>query len=284
MKILYIVGRGRSGSTVLSYILGQHPEILNVGELKNYKYYFESAKEKNRETVDRFKLLDHPLWIEVRKELLNEVGTEFPDLKVKDQYLFEKYNKVIFESISGQSKCDVLIDASKKFERLKQLLRWQRNDIYVIHMIRDPRAYVNSCVKRQAKPLRYFMGVPTKIFDWNLKNIYLLLFFKCRAKNVLRVYYESFTSNPESEINKILNFVGINSNVALDKMYSPLQPSFSGNVKFHSGESKSTIKEDTQYFNDIDKNQWFWLTLFSYPANFFFGYPFNRPPQSNNNS
>ena len=34
MKIIYLLGRGRSGSTLISHVLGSQKDILNVGELK----------------------------------------------------------------------------------------------------------------------------------------------------------------------------------------------------------------------------------------------------------
>ena len=36
IRVLYIMGAGHSGSTVLDIILGNHPDILSVGELSNF--------------------------------------------------------------------------------------------------------------------------------------------------------------------------------------------------------------------------------------------------------
>jgi hypothetical protein len=44
MKVLYIAGSGRCGSTVLSQLLGEIEEFVNIGELR---YLFNTQMRRN---------------------------------------------------------------------------------------------------------------------------------------------------------------------------------------------------------------------------------------------
>ena len=55
IKVLYIVGGGHSGSTILSLILGTSPEVHAAGEIKFYNEH---------------KILDHPLWSYIKNDCM----------------------------------------------------------------------------------------------------------------------------------------------------------------------------------------------------------------------
>lgn len=49
-KVIYIIGDRRSGSTLLDYLLGSHPDAVSVGELNSlHNHFFEKGIGKSRE-------------------------------------------------------------------------------------------------------------------------------------------------------------------------------------------------------------------------------------------
>ena len=66
MKIIYLLGRGRSGSTLISHVLGSQKDILNVGELKNF-WEYHCREDKKGRSARWFKIRKSPLLDQSKK-------------------------------------------------------------------------------------------------------------------------------------------------------------------------------------------------------------------------
>lgn len=273
-KILYFVGRGRSGSTLMGQVLGLQPGVVNTGELKNFREYHLTMDRKQRICADGQVLNTHPFWLKVRTALKENSSEEFPDLKASNQEIFNRNNEAIFQAIRESSGAEIIVDISKKYDRLQQLLRWKNISIFVIHLVRDPRAYVYSTTKRTKKPIERWLGIPRKIFDWNFKNIYLWIYISLKSKNHMTVRYEDFCREPEHTISQILQFAGSgNEQVIIDSERTE-NPAFSGNMRFFR--NTGGIKFDDSYLKNMSAKDWLLNTVFSFPGNLIFGYPLSR--------
>lgn len=276
MKIIYLLGRGRSGSTLLSFLLGSQKNILNVGELKNFWEYHCREDKMGGICSDGIKLNNHPFWTEIRNELKNQLDEEFPNLKAENKTDFQKNNTAMFDAIFRVSGEKYIVDASKKFERLKKLLKFNKN-IYTIHVVRDPRAYANSIIKYNKRRIEVErkkpVNVSSKVFIWGLYNLYIKFYFKIRRVKHITVSYEDLVDNPQKNLHKILNFVGYQNNTTIN--FSKNQPVFCGNFWFL--ESKETkIKKDELYKKSLTKKQFLYFTMLSFPVLLFYGYPLKR--------
>lgn len=274
MKIIYLLGRGRSGSTLISFLLGSQKNILNVGELKNFWEYHCREDKMGGKCSDGIKLDNHPFWTKIRKELKKQLYDEFPNLKAEINTDFKKNNRAMFDAIFRVSGERYIVDASKKFKRLKGLLKFNSN-IFTIHIIRDPRAYAYSILKYNKRVIEE-NNTPTnvsfKVITWAIYNLYVKFYLKIKKVKHITIRYEDFVKNPQKNLDEIGNFVGFESN---SLSISKNQPVFCGNIWFL--ESKDTkIKKDELYKKSLTKKQWLYFTMLSFPSLLFYGYPLKR--------
>ena len=276
MKIIYLLGRGRSGSTLISHVLGSQKDILNVGELKNFWEYHCREDKKGRRCSDGLKLENHPFWIKVRNELKRKINNEFPNLKSKNNFEFHNNNSEMFKAINKISRNEFIVDASKKFYRLKRLLKINKN-IYTLHIIRDPRAYAFSIMKYNKRALTNNIkpqNVYLKVIRWSIYNFYVKLYLKITGVRHLTIIYEDFVDKPKDILLRIFKFIGKN-NKGVSLSFSESQPVFSGNVWFFEAK-KNKIFKDELYKTLLTKKQWIIYTILSFPILLFYGYPLSK--------
>jgi hypothetical protein len=173
----YILAASHSGSTLLAMLLGSHPDILTVGELKitpsslgNINQYRCSCKKA---------ILECNFWQEVRKgmvlkgiefdiadsrtdfgsngsnytqrlskamhrgillEMIRDVGLWFSPTWHKHYQQTQKRNVALMETVLNISGGKVIIDSSKTAVRLKYLLKNRDINIKIIRLIRDGRS------------------------------------------------------------------------------------------------------------------------------------------------
>ena len=70
-SVVYIVGYGRSGSTILDIILGQHADIFSAGELRNLT---TRAWQGNEYCSCQSSLQSCPFWSEVMALWFSDIG------------------------------------------------------------------------------------------------------------------------------------------------------------------------------------------------------------------
>ena len=240
MNILYIMGRGHNGSTVLDLILGNHAKIQSVGELNSGL----------RRGVDEVCACGNNLakceyWALIRtrfEEHYPEVGNagyakmlkyldnfyRMPQILtycllprwVDTQYL--PMTRFLFQAIADSGKSNIVVDSSKEFSRGAFLLSRFPNEAKVIYLVRDGRAILWSYLKRWRKTGTFdFMRKKRKVkFVWPCMMLLIATFVVTEMLaqtlkvfyrgRILTVRYEDVCSSPSEELARIGDFVGIN--------------------------------------------------------------------------
>lgn len=179
IRLTYILSASHSGSTLLAMLLGAHPEVCTVGELK----------ATSLGDVDRYRcscgalIRECSFWARVSRSMaqkgisfdITNAGTSFrsggsrytrrllrplhrgPLLeRVRDAALFlsrswrttlpeiQRRNATLVATICGVSGSRIAVDSSKVALRLKYLLRIPGLDVRVIRLIRDGRGVALS--------------------------------------------------------------------------------------------------------------------------------------------
>jgi hypothetical protein len=181
-RLVYILAASHSGSTLLAILLGSHPEICTVGELKA-----TSMGDVDRYLCScRARIKECPFWSTVSGDMsergfdfdITNAGTDLafgagpyvqrllrslhrgPMLEfVRDAALglspgwrsslsrFQERNSALAETVCARTGKEVIVDSSKVGVRLKYLLRNPALDVKVVRLIRDGRgvalAYVD---------------------------------------------------------------------------------------------------------------------------------------------
>jgi len=150
--IVYILGAGRSGSTLLGIILGSLPETFFAGELFAWSHFSGVPISDRRDVTEFWKLVKHKipndpihltddyyLHLERWSALFH---THFwKDSKLREHHAF--HNRLLFRSIQMVTGATTIIDSSHFPLRAMAL----RNDgilLKVIYLVRDPRDVIRS--------------------------------------------------------------------------------------------------------------------------------------------
>jgi hypothetical protein len=214
--LLYILGSGRCGSTLLDLLLNGHSEILALGELTTLNKQFKPLLTSDR-MVQKFNQSYMPFWQEVKRRFESVPGLSFEQVNLShpswktialwraaDFERWGKPNEILLSCIHELSGARILTDASKFSQRLYLLHRSGLFNIKVIHLVRDGRAVTNSYIQRYAS----FAGGLRLWITTALSSFYLRHKFK--RTDWLQVRYEEFVTKPEDMLKDICTFLGAN--------------------------------------------------------------------------
>ena len=207
---VFIIGSGRSGTTLLRTILNNHPDIIIPPETFGF-----------RNGLIKFKCLQHLPWNILAERVINtyEGGKEFFLWEIN---LNEVYEKAKILDNNNRSLADLIHlifhgylnakDPSAKIWGDKTPL----NTFYLdwvyktfpkakfINMIRDGRDVVSSLIKAKLTNVR------NGCLRWNLAiNNSQYFQSKIDSNQFLNIYYENLVTDPNRTVNSICNFLNI---------------------------------------------------------------------------
>lgn len=218
-KIIYIIGSGRSGTTLLDILLGNEEGIFSGGELTRYALRqgvptgFNNNPERTkfwRGFTDKFA---ENINFDVTEALINDF--EYYNVKGVNKLLSPKRNKAryreycafltsFFEYLFGQIEEDVIVDSSKYPKRAINLSKClDQYDLCYIYIKRNPAGVVKSFAKTD-------VYIPPK--NWLNANIYYfvsnilctLTVNRLKKKHkVVTVKYEDLVAYPAETLDKI---------------------------------------------------------------------------------
>ncbi len=233
-KILYILGGGHSGSTLLDLILGSCDEVFSGGELFYYDYYKDYRTlpwtlKRGRICTCGKGFDDCPIWekvnfpdenniicdrpigqsVRIAANLLNPWSSRagFPVVTGKNSDLYRKIQKVANDQHDG---IEFIVDSSKDPRRLYELVidpKIPNEDISVIHLVRDVRGYVNSYQKTtRSRPPR---SAVVSAFEWLVINVFSELVVRRFRLRSIQVSYDEFTSDFSHSLERLSDFLNI---------------------------------------------------------------------------
>ena len=231
IKVLYFMGEGRSGGTILAKLLDQADDIFSAGEVR--KFWQTWLDETHQCSCTQ-----HPstcaVWGAVYKEAFGE--GEAPDIEAMHRiaqnhlrnYQFPRFllastrhqlkhnldayldnTQKIYQAIQTVTGVDVILDSTRFLTHGAVLGHWLDDiDIYIVHLVRDPRAVAYSWTTKRHDQSKRYPPIWTAL-RWNIWNIGTHLL--ARDKNTfkyMRLHYEDLTQNPQQSTARILEFVG----------------------------------------------------------------------------
>jgi hypothetical protein len=243
IKVLYIGGLGRSGSTLLDRMIGQLPGFFSSGEIRDL---WQRGLRENRLCGCGTAFRDCPFWSRVGHEafggwdqvdplailaLARSVDRHryMPLLASKGpagyERRLERYASVLsrlYRAIHTVSGGAVIVDSSKDPSTAYMLRRLPDMDLRVVHLLRDPRGVAYSWTKLVARPdvvgrtVYMYRFAPSQIgFRWVGRN----LLFEVLARmgiSTMRVRYETLVESPRAELERILSWYGVPAGADLD--------------------------------------------------------------------
>lgn len=236
VKIIYILGWGHSGSTLLDLVIGSSPNVMSLGEIIFFNYY--------RDRIRHHKVLrpfdctcgqpfhDCPFW----SRLLALPGAGafkvVYDNRNGDRLAWF-WRFIRFFAAGGRSTLPVetlgddaallsavkslrgpdveyLCDSSKDFARLIRLLMMPGLEIYPVFLVRDMRAVALSYAKKKRHDLGLNkMGFYKALFAWAGVNLASRTVAALSRRPVLHVSYDLFCRDPEGHVSLLNERLGL---------------------------------------------------------------------------
>ncbi len=224
MKIIVLAGSGRSGSTLLSVLLSQQRNSFNLGQLRD----FPAAFLKDEHCTCGARLQSCPVWQKVvdtafggqhAAELqrlhsgmaaFSSAAKRLPDWRGEPLDRLRGSHRedlsrlaALVSAAASVTKASVLIDASKSPEIALALSLSDGTDVWVLNLVRDPRAVAVSWSKKVG-----FETALQRSKDWLHRQVILARWSKEMGRQFALLRYEDFTARPKVTLQHLLNWVG----------------------------------------------------------------------------
>lgn len=205
-KIVFILGVGRSGTSLLQSMLNSHSEIAFPPETHFFRYYVAPNRKRKQiiknEPEKFFSVLEQDKSfsrININpQELLSDTNSDFKPEKI--------YQKLLEIYLNKKGKTIIGDKDPKNIEFVQQLYKYFPQAT-IIHLIRDPRDVVLSRTKAAWSAHRplwlHAMIYNSQILTGRKNGIRL---FK---KNYLEIKYEELISNPKDPLKRIVKNIGL---------------------------------------------------------------------------
>lgn len=236
VKVLYIMGMWASGSTILDIVLGNHPRIESVGELRQLPHLILTGRER---CSCGEAMRDCEYWGAVRDHWERDVGPQaardlaalqdkferFRDLprlslqKVHCTTEFLEYRRLLgalYRSIAAVSDKPLIVDSSKYPYRAYAALQNRQLDTVILHVIRDGRAVVWSGERMAHNMLGDSLSDSDRVhlareiaLRWFMLNYISDSVLRASGESGIRVRYEDFVSKPDAMLHHIGDFLNL---------------------------------------------------------------------------
>lgn len=286
--VIYIVADNRSGSTLLDYLLGAHPQVVTVGEIHHLRAYITNDRRLYNPAFPLncscgTAVTRCAFWNDVEDRL----GSSLKSLRLALRFLHgetvsktdalmalprnivasrpEIYRNALvrqvfdsrrvaldsfrlFEAICDVSGTRYVVDSSKSAFRYRSLYEYQPERTVAITLARDYRAIAHSKMKRGR-------SLESSTISWVMRMRQI----KALTKDVpegrkLRIRYEDLCADPEKELTRVCSFLGL-------KYYDALLRRPHDDVHHIGGSpsqfdpSRTSIKLDTSYLEAFSQQQ-----------------------------
>ncbi|CAN5808103.1 sulfotransferase [soil metagenome] len=238
IRVLYIAGMGRSGSTVLGNILGQFDGFFHGGELR---FIWDRGLIENWTCGCGSPFRECELWRTIFQDAFGgmggvdsqemfrqrEIGTRTHHIPLmlmspgrrllnsrSGEYL-ESLGK-LYRAIQHNTGSSVIVDSSNFPAYAYALGMLRPIDLYVVHLIRDSRATAYSWLRKKLHAdagssqdsvyIRQYSPLDTAL-RWSIRNLATEVLWRRSAGRYLTLRYEDLITNPQRSIDSILEML-----------------------------------------------------------------------------
>jgi len=234
VKVLFIAGNGRSGSTILGVALGQLKGFFAGGELRRI---WERGLIENRVCGCTEPFNECATWCAIYDRAYGGMKSTDPRVMLRysdrltqtkhlpmmllrrnkrtcasdDQEKFQEALDKLYAAIHQVTGCKVIVDASKWPMYAYMLDRLPSVELYVLHLTRDPRASAFSWSRNKfyeegrAMPKQGAFRSTLYWLAWNPAITYL---WNRPGARYMFLAYERFVREPQNVMTEIARFVG----------------------------------------------------------------------------
>lgn len=280
LKVLYIAGSGRSGSTILHNILAQIDGFFAIGEPH---YIWERGFIKNRLCGCGVPFQECEMWSAIVREAFGSIDHVdaqrmfrlnrsfriyhlpfmfIPPVKRRHISRLSEYLdnvEKLYRAIAAVTGSRVIVDSSKTpvFGYLLRMI--PGINLHVVHFIRDSRATAHSWSrKRLFEPMTgttnpEYMAQHSPVrsaLQWNARNILAEIYLRQTPVRYMILKYEDFVRQPRDSVKAILSLLR-ESDVSLPfvtdhkvDIHRPNHSVYGNLVRFQTGQVELSLDDE----------------------------------------
>jgi len=230
-RIIYILGSGRSGTSLLEIMLGNNSRIFNCGELNRFPARNGYPPVKSPDSTD------YKFWLKIREKVVENFDLKHQaHLHKKFEYhfglikrffglfdpseyrLYQDFIAKIFNEVYQSTGCPIITDSSKYPSRALSLSETLTFDVSYIYIKRNPVSVVRSFAKKDIEQ-------PSK--NWLMANAYYFIVnFLCsivyrklaKRHKTMIIKYEELIQNPLQTLMDIEKILDLSFDLLKDKI------------------------------------------------------------------
>lgn len=232
MNVLFVVGPGRSGSTLLADVLGQMEGVFAAGEVR---WLFQRGMLEGRPCECGRPPADCPVWGRVTRAIeatvppqtilgwqqeVASLSRRVPLLRgTEDTDALRRYVPImreVYGALAETTGATWIVDTSKRPQDLAVTTRAVgRGNVAAVHLMRDPRAVAGSWARAKTQPGRPGGGTagqrPAKsAFRWTEINVGTEMLHRAHPDlRWLRVRYEDLVSEPRPILGQVADLMDV---------------------------------------------------------------------------
>jgi hypothetical protein len=301
VKVLFIAGWLRSGTTVTGNVLGSTPGAIHIGELN---YLWMKEHPAGFECGCGQVIFECPVWRPVFEKLgmTTERRYEIRQLRrdawrnddVPRRYWDWRRDKIdlgypealgeVYAALVDQPGVDVVVDSTKNPSDALAAALAPGVDLHLLHVVRDPRAAAYSGMQEKSHGSdssghqMVQFSASRNTFHWDVRN---LLIERCVKPAVAegryrRVRYEDLMATPRTTFGQIADWVGLDpaglpfsdeSTLRMTRSHTVM-----GNPNRHS-DGDTTLRLDTRWVDKLGRRDRRTAALLASPLMTRYGYP-----------
>lgn len=222
-RVLYVLGYGRSGSTVLGMALGQHPAIVNLGEISALRRFVPGPTYVPPRACGCLRQLDNcPYWTGVARRLGSMEILARTDMSVSPTMGWRRYapwlpepsdelarwgkaTAALYRAALEEANAVLAVDTSKGAARAWWLWRAGVADLKFVWLTRLLEDVIRSQLRHGHSSLKTALS-------WRLAQhqaAQVAHQVEGAGHQVLRITYERLTEQPRTVLSQILEHVGL---------------------------------------------------------------------------
>lgn len=234
IRVIYVAGDGRSGSTLLDRLIGAYPGVFSCGELGNLLpstmasdqlcacgahasecRFWGGVLTRWSEAVPDFTEREYR-GLQRRYErlrfLLRPFGERELSLENPRFARYAEYTRILFETIADLSGAEVIVDSSKSPARALALSRMPGLELNMLHLVRDVRGVAYSLRKLSDKAAQS-SKIPRRrnlrfAGTWAVVNFFCERVMPKIPGPNLFARYEDYTKDPDSMLMTVAKLIG----------------------------------------------------------------------------
>jgi hypothetical protein len=219
-KVVYVMGAGHSGSTILGVTLGNCEKFFYAGELEEWllrsgvpKFGGLERTRFWRSVAENVHGADDLFGPEVRETLERSASVLRPRTWSARRRLRKRYGRVaedLYRAVAGVADATHVVDTSHFPLRALELQHVSGIDLYLVFLVRNPHGVIESYLKpinRHASAERMLRVITKNVDLWLTHIIAVSVFLRHRRDRRLFVRHEDFVADPQAVVREILDHV-----------------------------------------------------------------------------